>query len=57
MEGWESYREDDFPKLGQALKFGKGVSSGNLMTLAYTLNLEDLIAKCTMDISKLRENT
>jgi hypothetical protein len=24
MEGWESYREDDFPKLGQASKSGGG---------------------------------
>lgn len=57
MEGWESYREDDFPKLGQASKSGAGASSSNLMTPACTLSLEDLVAKCTMDISKLQEDS
>ncbi len=57
MEGWESYREDDFPKFGQASKSGGGASSSNLMTPACTLGLEDLVAKCTMDISKLLEDS
>jgi len=54
MEAWEGYREDDFPKLGQASKSGGAASSSNLMTPACTL--EDLVAKCTLDISKLQED-
>ncbi len=48
--------EDDFLELGQASKSGGKVSSSILMALASTLSLEDLIAKCNMDISKLQEN-
>ncbi len=48
MEAWEGYREDDFPKLGQS-----STSSGG----ASTLSLEDLVAKFTMDISKLQEDS
>jgi hypothetical protein len=48
--------EEDFPKLGQVSKAGGGVSSSNL-TLASTLSLEDLLAKFSMDISKLQEDS
>jgi hypothetical protein len=56
MEGWEGCGEDDFPKLKQASKSNGGVSSKNLMALASTLSLEDLIAKCSMDIFNLQED-
>jgi hypothetical protein len=56
MEGWESYRENDFPKLEQASKSGGEVSSDNLMALPNTLSLEDLVAKYNMDIFKLQED-
>jgi hypothetical protein len=56
MEGWEGYREGNFPKLEQASKSGGGVSSDNLMALANILSLEDLVAKCNMDIFKLQED-
>jgi len=49
MEGWESYREDDFPKLEQDSKSGGGAGGGA------SSSLEDLVARCTMDISKLQE--
>jgi hypothetical protein len=49
--------EGNFLEPGQASKFGGGggASSSNLMALASTLSLEDLIAKCSMDISKLKK--
>jgi hypothetical protein len=56
MEGWEGCGEDDFPKLKQASKSNGGMSSKNLMALASTLSLEDLIAKCSMDIFNLQED-
>ncbi len=48
--------EDDFVELRQASKSGGRVTSSILMALASILSLEDLVAKCNMDISKLQEN-
>jgi hypothetical protein len=33
MEGWEGYKENDFPEFEQALKSGGGLNSDNLMPL------------------------
>jgi hypothetical protein len=49
-------REDDFLEFEQASKSGGRMSSSILMALASILSLEDLVAKCNMDISKLQEN-
>jgi hypothetical protein len=54
--------ENNFLELGQASKSGGGGGGGggqstcNLMALVSTLSLEDFIAKCSMDISKLQED-
>jgi hypothetical protein len=48
--------EDDLLELGQASKSSGGANTSNLMALASTLSLEDLVAKCSMDIFKLQED-
>jgi hypothetical protein len=35
---------------------GGGQNTSNMMALVSTLSLEDFIAKCSMDISKLQED-